>query len=251
MATLLDLDQKIRAKNGNAVPMRVLANNTRGVRNDDDSIGVVLHQTEVLRFHPDGTVTINTGGWATATTKDRINAFLPAPLQVVSDKGQWYVRNYRQDARVLFYDGMVVDPDSPDIVVEQGARDSKRAEKIAEGNVKMNRLIDSFLARHLTPENLVRVMENTGGDCWTCKGMLGEVDRDHLFDHLREGYFMGSMVLNAISHKGYRNPGFIYESILRSAEDGDLSDSKRLLRTYLRHHLLQGAVMGLKPARVS
>lgn len=250
MATLQDLDDKIATKAGKKIPSRVLANNTRGVRNDDGSIGIVLHQTEVLRFLPGGEIRLDTGGWATSTTKDRLNTFLPNPLHIVSVKGQWYVQDgYDADApKVLFYDGIVVRPGSQDIAVDLNEREVRRAEKIAEGNLKMNHAIDGFLAKNLTPENLARVMTDTGGDCWACKGFLPTDDmRDHLFDHLREGYFMGSMVLNAIAHKGYRNPGFIYDSILRSAQRGDLSDSKRLLRVYLRHHLLQGAVNGLKP----
>lgn len=67
---------------------RKLANNTYLERRDDLTIAVKLHATDVVTFTPEGTM-LNTGGWFTSTTKDRINSY--SPLKVYSEKGVWYV----------------------------------------------------------------------------------------------------------------------------------------------------------------
>ncbi len=50
---------------------------------------VRLHRTDVVTLHPDGSQTLNSGGWRTVTTKDRINAYSMA--RVWSDRGEWKV----------------------------------------------------------------------------------------------------------------------------------------------------------------
>lgn len=50
-----------------------------------DSYAVVLYNTDVVTYHPDDSVTINTGGWFTNSTMSRINAYAP----------QWVPRVFR------------------------------------------------------------------------------------------------------------------------------------------------------------
>lgn len=38
---------------------------------------VRLHDTDIVRFHANGDVTLSTGGWKTRTTRDRMRAFFP------------------------------------------------------------------------------------------------------------------------------------------------------------------------------
>jgi hypothetical protein len=77
MATYKELDAKLQ---GRCRDSRKVANNTYlkrdRYRND---IAVHLHSTDVLIFHANGDIWINTGGWNTPTTRDRINMFLPKP----------------------------------------------------------------------------------------------------------------------------------------------------------------------------
>lgn len=65
-----------------------LANNTRLVQRGDN-YAVKLHATDVVTIRPDSTYVLNTGGWYTVTTKDRINDFGPA--RVYSANGVWCV----------------------------------------------------------------------------------------------------------------------------------------------------------------
>lgn len=51
-----------------------LSHNTYVTEHDNGSIGVKLHNTEIVRVWPNGKVQLDTGGWFTVTTKQRINA---------------------------------------------------------------------------------------------------------------------------------------------------------------------------------
>lgn len=49
-----------------------------------------LFDTDIVTFHRDGTVTLNTGGWNTIVTRDAMSHF--SPFHVYSDKKQTCVR---------------------------------------------------------------------------------------------------------------------------------------------------------------
>lgn len=53
-----------------------------------DDIVLKLHNTIIVRYHRDGTFTINTGGWNTVTTKSWINkVLLPNNFRVYTNRG--------------------------------------------------------------------------------------------------------------------------------------------------------------------
>lgn len=74
---------------------RKLENNTYLVRLDDGSnaLAVRLHRTNVVTYHASGAVELNTGGWYTRTTEDRINKYTPASLQIWGEWSEWFIRN--------------------------------------------------------------------------------------------------------------------------------------------------------------
>jgi len=51
------------------------------------SFTIRLHNTDILRFFADGRVELNTGGWNTVTTRDRLSSYLPRPWHVWSERG--------------------------------------------------------------------------------------------------------------------------------------------------------------------
>lgn len=58
----------------------------------DLSIGIRLHMTHIVIYHPDGMVTFDTGGrWKTVTTKDRMNSYGPSGVRIRSHNNVWYV----------------------------------------------------------------------------------------------------------------------------------------------------------------
>ena len=67
---------------------RKIANNTT-LRRDGDEFVVRLHYTDIVRYHADDTVTLNSGGWQTVTTKQRMN--LLTNLRVYQRDYTWYV----------------------------------------------------------------------------------------------------------------------------------------------------------------
>jgi len=66
-------------------PRLKIDNNTYLLRGDNGAIHVRLHQTNIVTYSPDGTATFNTGGWPTRTTRDRIDAWIPAGWAIYTE----------------------------------------------------------------------------------------------------------------------------------------------------------------------
>lgn len=61
-------------------------------RIDDFTIGVRYHSTDILKVDPTNIVKLNTGGWDTPTTKDRLNQFLSClGVHIYQKKHVWYI----------------------------------------------------------------------------------------------------------------------------------------------------------------
>jgi hypothetical protein len=67
---------------------RPAANNTRVQIREGGAVALRLHQTDIVTWYRDGRTVLNSGGWRTPTTKDRINAATSARLSQKS--GVWY-----------------------------------------------------------------------------------------------------------------------------------------------------------------
>lgn len=83
---------------------RKVGNNTYAEILSDGSVGIMLHSTYVVKIHPDNTYTLNSGGWQTLTTKDRINQY--SPVRVYQRKYEWFVKINGKE--YPFMEGMVV-----------------------------------------------------------------------------------------------------------------------------------------------
>jgi hypothetical protein len=84
------------------ITMRIANNTTYTNRNGIKE--VTLHKTVILRQEGD-TVTLNTGGWFTATTKNRINRYLVG-AEVIQRNNEWLVHINGQE--LPFEDGMTI-----------------------------------------------------------------------------------------------------------------------------------------------
>lgn len=83
---------------------RKIGNNTYAEILNDGTVAIKLHNTYVVKINPNGTYTLNSGGWQTVTTKDRINQY--SPKKVYQRNFEWFVDiNGKQ---FPFMDGMVV-----------------------------------------------------------------------------------------------------------------------------------------------
>jgi hypothetical protein len=65
------------------------------IRRETPSLDIVirLHDTDIITYHRDDTITLNSGGYHTNTTKGRINAFLSPKAEIVSKRGKWYIKS--------------------------------------------------------------------------------------------------------------------------------------------------------------
>lgn len=79
-----------------------LKGNTWLVRWDEDRIDVVFHGTAIIKAFSDGSFILDSGGWRTITTKERINAY--APVYIYQKKYVWYLSHQHKD--IEFVDGM-------------------------------------------------------------------------------------------------------------------------------------------------
>lgn len=71
-----------------------------------DCYAVRHHATDIVTYRPDGTVRLTSGGWYSATTKDRLSTF--SPVYVTQYKFEWYVAPPGSFDRVPYFDGMVI-----------------------------------------------------------------------------------------------------------------------------------------------
>jgi hypothetical protein len=196
--TFADFDRFLGSKDS-----RKVSHNTYAERQADGSIGIRLHSTVILTFHSDETMTLNSGGWRTVTTKDRLNSILPAPLGVSSDHGVWTVSRRGDNPSTVseFYDGMRMNRHgemATEVLVDSGAELRK-----------IKREISRYVKRYddATVTTLIdrAASEGTTGDCLFCQMGDRSGDRGHLVSHMEEGYVMASLMVNALKHVGYRD----------------------------------------------
>lgn len=216
---------------------RKIANNTYLERRDDSTIALRLHATDVVTFRP-GTITLDSGGWRTVTTKNRINYALP----VWSKAGTWYVgSDYDRSAAHVYADGVTF--------TEAGELLGDEPIDPSAGNAALKREIGAFAK--LCADTLAAGMPApSGGDCWFCAmrtesgATLGDVsggDHDHLREHIAEGYVVPSLLLNAVAEAGYLYPAVILNYGGGDTMGGGIMTAdtvKRAVRGYLTRRLV-------------
>jgi len=193
-----------------------------------EAIALRLHSTDVVTFYPDGRIRLDNGGWPTVTSKDRINRCLPEGWGVFQADNVWYLSHgYRGDRVWIFRNGMTIMPDG----------DVEGADLRGSGADKAKRDLDKAVLQYVDGyvEALFegKVSAPSGGDCWYCAMQtqdgkpLGEAikDHQHVLDHVREGYYVPSMVVRAcetfgvsIHAKGVL--GMIFNSAPSALADG-------------------------------
>ncbi len=71
------------------------------------SVAVALYSTDVIVANELGHIMLNSDGYRTVTTKDRINRILHGtPLVVFQKQGVWFVKNHDLDHVATFSDGI-------------------------------------------------------------------------------------------------------------------------------------------------
>lgn len=87
---------------------KIVQRNTFKFTRDGETV-IRLHGTDIVRRLADGSVILNSGGWKTVTTKDRMNNNLPGGARIIQEKGVWYVSQGAWNGpRVPYFDGIQV-----------------------------------------------------------------------------------------------------------------------------------------------
>jgi len=195
-------------------------------RIDRTDITVRYHETDILTYHGDDTVTIDSGGWHTTTTANRYGNWLPRLWSVHNDRGVWnvfgpvsgktvtyglgtsYETTYpRTAAHFRLWDGMIItDRPRPLVVNFRQAPDFETVDTLARQLVGMIddyvELYDAQLCADFLPDDSEPI--SLAGDCLFCLVKLE--DNGHLLSHLVEGYTMLSLLRNAYAARGYQDP---------------------------------------------
>lgn len=191
---------------------------TRLIRRDADRIAVRYHATDVVTYHADGRIVLESGGYRSVTTKARINEYTPA--RVWSERGIWRVAYGGQT--VPFDDGITLHPDGT--ITGAGAETAPIAARLRK---HIRAYIEGYCA-HVRAQELAFP---GGGDCWDC--LAGDaLGVDHYLTHFREHYYVPSLARNAVRGLG-AGPAY-WALMLEDARRGDAGMLRRALRSHFR-----------------
>lgn len=208
--------------------------------------GILLHKTVVVDISKDNVYTLNTGGWLTPTTKDRIQEYSPA--RITSSKGVWYLLRY-DDGKLkpegigfdrwvkktypVFFDGIRID-------IKGRVLNAKKTSKHSTNEVKAEQYAKAF-ADKVCAGNFPRP---SGGDCWYCSmhtetgETLGDAtDPSHIQNHIQENYFVPALLWNALKDAGYK-PEYAWIGIVEMRPEK--ARIKRILKRYVLGRLNRG-----------
>lgn len=177
---------------------RKLANNTYLEHPDDHSYAIRLHATRIVTYYDDGRTVLDSGGWQTVTTKERMNRYLPRSVHGISQtRGVWYVGgewvNGKWEPGVPYADGITFHADGT--VTGQG--DDPRAA------IKLRGKLRSFARDYMNAFWAGKVPAPSQGDCWGClmrteDGTHGMGGSSHIIEHMKERYYVPSALACAI-----------------------------------------------------
>lgn len=212
-----------------------LANNTHldwseDGRNGDGAtepfwFAVKLHRTNVVTFQHDGSIVLNSGGWKTVTTKDRMNC-AAQNFRVYSDKGVWYLTMlpYDENEPVAYADGITLHLDG---TVTGEGEDPK-------AQMKLRREAGKYAKAYVAALYSGDIPAPSGADCWGCcmvpadgstpapnEGLAGP---DHMLSHLEEEYYVPSLVVRALKRFGGSKAAYHDLSILWNTEEGRFNE---------------------------
>jgi hypothetical protein len=220
---------------GKAAEHKKIANNTwveHVTLAAGDAYAVRLHSTQVLVAYSDGTIVLDSGGWKTMTTKERMHEHLPTGVQVRSVKGEWRVDSFttvhgpvttespwgtyeREDHwDVAYADGITLEETDEGLRPVVGTYPEEDAVKAAtKAKAALRKRVKAYV-ENVQPVlgEWQRMMRGGGrtpdgrGDCLYCQMLVTDArsgavvtDTDHLWSHVRENYLPVRMLQAAVN----------------------------------------------------
>lgn len=202
---------------------RHVAHKTYLIARDNGDIALRYWDTDVVTFHSDNTATLNTGGFATMFTKERINEY--AGTRIGADKRVWWLDGapFFDGARVNLATGRVINPRDVATVAES-LKAYKALSKAIASYIKgfdTEWARETFGADPLTPLNFDKRMgEALAYTCWTCRA---DIRAGHLALHIEEGDYPLSLLMNAYKARGYGNASYVLWGALSDLHSGRIS----------------------------
>lgn len=228
---------RILATARNAADGKPLENNTRLFARGDD-FSVRLHSTDIVTIHPDDSVTLNSGGWLTVTTKDRWKEYSPG--RVYSDRGVFTL--YFAGGEFPYADGITMHVDGT--VTGAGAANSA-------GEVrKLRRAAGRYASRYVDALYAGSIGRPDGGDCMFCRMFDSGSDRpsaDHILSHLEESYFVPSLVHNALRSGG----SIAARESVRALQAGETSGWAGIVRDQITRAIRRYVLSAVLPGTVA
>ena len=227
-------------KGGRDKTSRPVAWHTRLNLHENGDIALKYHATDVVTYHPDGSISLDSGGWKTQTTKRRINDY--TDMRVFPDKGVWYVGKKGDiwhwepgEHDFVFQDNMRVMPDWS-VKYQFEPPDAKEIEKLRKSIARYARKF---------ADNLVGIGLPDAGDCWFCyMNFDGEetTNHSHLIDHIEEDYFVPSLLFRALRDSNIGNYwGYSIQCVMEGDDkhyDKWMKDVvRRAVRKYIQKRL--------------
>ena len=210
------------------VKSRMIARNTIEYETGIGDVVTRLHDTDIVRKRPEGTVYLDTGGWNTKTTRARINEALPRGISVHTHKGSMYIsgvngksHEFTQTARIGPRGGVTTDIQSG----EAASYDSVRA------------LVDRYIVR-LKRDG---IPTESGGDPWIIpESSSGKYPTDIMLAWLndpdtKEPYIFLNFIYTALKWSGQSDFGVEW-AIQRFNENSD-NYSRRVLCGTVRRYI--------------
>jgi len=181
---------------------RKVANNTIA-RIEDDKIIIKYHSSDIVEL-TESTIKLDSCGYKTYTTKERLNWYIPTPYSLYQKDHVWYVWNYEDKKTYVFQDGIVfikMQDRTWNLDLTTCAKQSE-IKRIKSTKRKINNYVNKYI-KALTQGELKKPSE---GDCWYCLFQtednisLGQATNniDHLESHFDENYLVPSLLMNAI-----------------------------------------------------
>jgi hypothetical protein len=165
-------------------------------------------------------------------------------------------REWEQRNRVPFFDGITVDEDgyAPRLRATGPSPAKLRRHEAAVKKMKgrIDKYIDGFIKQLVKGMNMP-----SAGDCWFCclKDQDGQTwgdmgDGDHLLEHMKDRYYVPSLLTNAMLEAGYQPTGvFLWLDMNPDTQTMGGKDTgrkpydtaKRALRKYMNKRLIPAA----------
>lgn len=176
------------------IKSKIVANNTVEYERENGDRVIRLHSTDIITFKANGDIVLDSGGWQTVTTKERMNRF--GPFQVWQRNKMWWVDC--EDTIYAYADGITFHSDGR--VTGQGEDPTKQ--------MKLRKRITNFVNGYMKALTSRKLDPPSGGDCWYCclkdknGNEMGRDSQEHLFSHFKQKYYVPSMVCNAAEEFG-------------------------------------------------